>query len=107
MTRKDLLTLHEETCSACRDVMARKNADYAGTSEEDGDPFSNFRAARVVGVEPAKGILVRSLDKFKRIQSFIDRGDLKVKSEPVDDAIDDVINYMILLKALLRDDPRH
>ena len=79
--------------------MERKNADYA----DEGEPLSNFKAVEVIGMDPAMGILMRCLDKFKRIQSFVERGDLKVEDEPVEDAIGDVINYMILMGALLKD----
>jgi len=101
MTRDELLDLHEDTCERCRGVMKRKNQDYAG---EGGDsPFANFRTAEAVGVDPAKGILMRMLDKMKRVQSFVERGDLKVKDEPVGDACDDLVNYAILLKGEMID----
>lgn len=76
-----------------------KNQDYA----DDDDVFSNFRSSEMLGIEPELAILVRCLDKFKRIQAFIRVGSLAVKGEPVDDAIEDVINYMILLKGLIRE----
>lgn len=99
MTRDELLTLHAETCEACRTTMERKNSDY---SDED-DALANFGDAEIVGVEAERSVLVRCVDKFKRITSYLDRGDLKVKDEPVEDAIHDVINYMVLLKGLLED----
>jgi hypothetical protein len=101
MTRDELLDLHENTCERCREVMKRKNQDYAG--EDAGSPFANFRTAKAVGVDPAKGILMRMLDKMKRVQSYVERGDLKVKGEPVEDACDDLVNYSILLKGELID----
>jgi len=79
--------------------MKAKNADYSNKE----DALANFGASEVVGVEAPRSVLVRCIDKFKRIESFIDRGELEVEDEPVEDAIHDVINYMILLKALLRD----
>ena len=79
--------------------MKAKNADYS--SEEDA--LANFASSEVVGVEAERSVLVRCIDKFKRIESFIDRGDLKVEDEPVEDAIHDVMNYMVLLKALFHD----
>jgi hypothetical protein len=38
------------------------------------------------------------------MKAYIDRGELSVKNESVEDAIDDVINYMILLKGMLQED---
>jgi len=79
--------------------MKAKNADY---SDEE-DALANFGASEVVGVEAERSVLIRFIDKFKRIESFIDRGDLKVEDEPVDDALHGVINYMVLLKALIQE----
>jgi hypothetical protein len=78
--------------------MQAKNEDYSGATA---DPFANFRASTVFGIEPETGILLRTMDKLKRIQSFISKGELSVKGEPVDDAIRDVINYMVLLKGMI------
>lgn len=99
-----LMALVDETNAACREIMRRKNHDYTSGS---GDVLANFRASEVLGVPPAKGILLRSLDKFKRIQTFVEQGTLKVKGESVKDAIMDVINYMHLLHYLIeeRSDP--
>lgn len=99
MTTALLLELHEQTCGAARDIMRVKNHDYTDGSV---DPFANFRTSEMLGVPGELGILIRSLDKFKRIQTFINKGTLKVKGESVDDAIQDVINYMILLKGMIR-----
>lgn len=100
MTIDELLKLHDETCGKARDIMRAKNADYTAGSA---DPFANFRASEAVGVPGVLSILVRSLDKFQRIRSFVVRGKLEVKDESVDDAIQDVVNYMILAQGMLRD----
>jgi len=100
MTREELLRMHQETCDKCRQVMADKNADYS----HGGSPFQNFRASEMLGVPAGKGLLIRVLDKIQRMKAYIDRGELSVKNESVEDAIDDVINYMILLKGMLQED---
>lgn len=104
MTRPELLELHQVTCDKARATMEAKNRDYAGGG---GDCFANFRGAEFIGVHPAKGILMRSMDKFKRIQAFIDTGTLAVKTESIDDAVQDVINYMILIKGMLAEDSKN
>jgi len=98
MTTQQLLELHDKTCGICRQVMEKKNQDYAGGSN---DPFANFRITEVLGVHPATGILIRVMDKLQRIRSYIANGSLAVKDETFMDATEDVINYMILLKGLL------
>lgn len=81
-----------------RDIMQAKNTDYSGASS---DPFSNFRSAKVLGIEPEIGLMMRVMDKSKRIQSFLANGKMAVVSEPVDDAIADKLNYYVLLTGLL------
>lgn len=99
MTRDELFKLHEETTAKCLGIMRQKNQDYSGGT---GDPFTNFLAGEILGISGELGILLRSLDKFQRIRAFVETGSLAVKSESVDDAIEDVINYMILLKGLIK-----
>ena len=81
-----------------RAIMQAKNTDYSGASS---DPFSNFRAAKVLGIEPEVGLMMRVMDKSKRIQSFLANGKMAVANEPVDDAIADKLNYYVLLTGLL------
>lgn len=90
-----LLQLFDETISECREIIVAKNHDYTSGSN---DTLANFRASEALGVDPGIGILIRCMDKFKRIQTFIEQGTLQVKGESVDDAIRDVINYLILLQ---------
>ena len=99
MTPDELIKMHEETCEKCRGIMRKKNADYtagAGT-------FANFMAGEVIGVQAELGILMRCIDKFQRIRSFAIQGQLQVQEESVDDSIEDVINYMVLLKGVIRE----
>ena len=80
--------------------MKVKSQDYASGD----DPFLNFRASELFGVDPVLGILLRVLDKLQRVRTFAVTGNLSVKTEPVDDAIEDVINYMILIKGLSKEE---
>ena len=98
MTRDELLKMHEDTCLASREIMARKNHDYTA----GGSPFANFEGSRYLGIDPVLGILLRVQDKMKRIETFVRQGTLAVKGESVDDAISDIINYMVLAKGIIR-----
>jgi hypothetical protein len=104
MTKEELIKLHETLSIASREIMIMKNNDYA--SATGNDPFANFRGSSFLGVEPEIGILMRSMDKFKRIETFVRTNNLEVKSESVQDAILDVINYMILLAGIIKDKER-
>jgi len=101
MTKTELLALHDETCTKCEKIMRQKNADYSGG---DDDPFSNFRIASIFGLHPVTGILLRVTDKLQRIRSFVSKGVLAVDGETVEDACDDIVNYAILIKGMLREE---
>lgn len=98
MTREELLALHDKLTSSAKATMEKKNHDYTSASA---DPFANFRGSLFVGVHPVIGILMRTMDKFKRIQTFVERGELKVDGEGVRDAIEDSINYLILAYGII------
>jgi hypothetical protein len=78
--------------------MVVKNKDYTAGSA---DPFANFMVGGILDIPAEIGILLRALDKFQRIKSYVKSGSLAVKSETVYDAIEDVINYMILIKGII------
>jgi hypothetical protein len=98
---EELLKLHEDTCNKCREVMKKKNTDYCGGS---GDPYANFRISEAFGIHPAMGIVLRITDKLQRIRAFAANGSLAVAEESVDDACEDILNYAILLKGLLKEE---
>jgi len=100
MTTEELIQLHKNTCETCRDIMRQKNSDYTG-GEKATDPFANFNAASVLGIDPVQGLLLRVIDKIQRIKSFTNDKKLKVSNESVEDACDDIVNYAILAKAML------
>lgn len=99
-TQQELFDLHRETCASCLETMMQKNADYCGGTS---DPFANFKVTEIFGIHPVIGILLRLTDKLQRIRSFVANGTCAVKTESVEDACDDIVNYAILIKAILRD----
>jgi hypothetical protein len=84
--RERLLKRHEMITAQCRMIMAAKNEDYGAKD----DPFRNFRSFGTFG------ILVRLSDKLARMQTFEERGSLKVKEENIEETAKDAINYLIL-----------
>lgn len=78
-------------------LINKKNADYGA----DSDPFKNFRMADMVGVSPDRAILVRVSDKLARVSNLIDK-EAAVDDESIDDTILDMINYLAILHAYLR-----
>ncbi len=102
MNRDNLLTFHRDFCDNARGIMEAKNHDYAG--ENGDDPFTNFRAVEKLGLcSTEKGVLVRVVDKIKRLQTFETAGRLAVSGEGPLDACLDLVNYAILLAAIIKE----
>ena len=102
MTRDDLLRNHELLCNTARELMKRKNADYAGRNGVE--PFANFTRVEAMGIcSTERGMLVRVTDKMSRLSSFVESGKLEVANESFEDTIVDVINYMVLLHSYVKD----
>jgi hypothetical protein len=102
MTRDDLLQYHENICLTAKELMNLKNRDYAGN---DGlEPFANFTRVESMGIcSTEQGFMTRITDKLSRLSSFLDSGKMNVKDESFNDTIVDVINYMVLLSAYVKE----
>jgi len=103
MNTDRLLEIHKETCDAAQEIMRQKNSDYTGGSRAT-DALANFKASLALNLHPVTGLLLRVQDKIMRIRSFVADGELRVMNESVEDACDDIVNYAILCKALLREE---
>jgi hypothetical protein len=100
MTREQLFELHQNICTEALELMRKKNNDYANGF----DPFLNFRRAEYLGFSTAElGVLIRMTDKMSRISTFLNKGELSLQNESVQDAIVDIINYSVILAGLLKD----
>ena len=101
MNRTQLLQNHERLCDAARELMKRKNADYAGRKGDE--PFANFTRCEAMGIcSTEQGFLVRMTDKMSRLSSFVDAGVFEVKDESLEDTIVDIINYAILFQSYVQ-----
>ena len=80
-------------------IMKRKRHDYSGRN----DPFRNLRDAEFVNVDPLKGVMVRIMDKFARVRSFIEQGELLVNDEAIRDTLVDALNYTSILAAMIEE----
>jgi hypothetical protein len=75
-----------------------KNHDYA-TAE---NPYKNLEGVSKIGIEPWRGIVIRLMDKFERVQQYCVNGELKVKSEGLEDTFADISIYSALAIILFR-----
>ena len=102
MNRDELLEYHSVICKSAKELMSLKNRDYAG--DRGNEPFANFTRVEAMGIcTTEQGFLTRITDKMSRLSSFIDCGKMHVENESFNDTIVDVINYMVLLSAFLKD----
>lgn len=100
MSSKEYLEFQKKCCEEMIAICEKKNADYAGGGD---DAFANFTGIESVcgSITTEMGFLTRMYDKFSRIGSFIQNGNLKVKDESVKDTLLDLANYCILFAGYL------
>jgi hypothetical protein len=99
-SREWFFKFQEDTFKNMLEITKRKNADYAGNG---GDAFNNFTRVEVLGIASTEqGFLTRMNDKFSRIISFMQNGELQVKDESVDDTLLDLANYCLLMAGYLK-----
>lgn len=99
VTRERLIQLHAELTTRARDLMQRKNEDYANA----GDAFGNLRNCETMGVASmSRGILIRMTDKMQRLVNLLERPP-SVTDEGFADTVLDIINYAVLLEAARQD----
>ena len=88
----------------CMELIRGKNADYtAGNAAVD--RIYNFRkASEEIGLPMKKIWYVYAWKHWTAIRKFVN--DSHVESEPIDGRINDVINYMILLGAIVDEEKK-
>jgi hypothetical protein len=98
MTTVGLLDYIDKYYRSCKEIVSRKNRDYATND----DAFKNFRFSEYVGVPVERAILVRITDKISRISNLLDK-EPDVKDESIKDTLQDACNYLAILSAYMED----
>jgi hypothetical protein len=75
-----------------------KNHDYA-TAE---NPYKNLEGCERLGIEAWRGIVIRLMDKFERVEQYCVNGELAIKSEGMEDTFKDIAVYSTLAMILFR-----
>lgn len=97
MNKEQQQIAFEEIVFNCREIMLNKGDDYANE-----DRLSNFKlAGSIVGLNAELNCLSLIATKVARL-GVLFNGNIP-KNESVDDSIDDLINYSILLKMIKKD----
>lgn len=80
-----------------RDLHFRKNAGYAGHSD---DPWVNFRKCERFGIPIDHGVLTRMSDKWSRLESLAQDMRNEKVGETFEDTLRDLAAYALILVCL-------
>lgn len=99
MTPQEFETILDRRLTKCREVLGTKAKEYA----HNGDRLYNFRKAGTINNKPMPEALWEM--STKHLVSVIDlvNGVLPPTQHNVDEKIGDMINYLILLEAVLQE----
>jgi hypothetical protein len=85
----------------CIDLIKVKNADYS-QGEQKGDRIAAFRRiARDINITMEQAWAVFCQKHWGAVMKYVKQG--TVESEPIEGRITDIINYMVLLSAIIDD----
>ena len=75
-----------------------KISDYANAT----NPYKNLQGVERIGIEAWRGIVIRLMDKFERVENFCRKGEFAIKSESLEDTFKDIAIYSTLAMILYR-----
>ncbi len=94
----------QETVASTADLLRVKGGEYAGSK----DRLANFkRGGELTGVTPLQCAFVYASKHYDAIATFVRddaAGTKRERSESIEGRFDDLINYCILMKALVREE---
>ena len=96
MTLEEMLKRYDEFYAKNRQILVDKGTDYAKKE----DRLMNLNSCQKIGITPARGVMVRMLDKLTRISNLLSN-EAQVKDENIEDTIRDLSNYAFLLSLLV------
>ena len=64
--------------------------------------IKNLEGVEKIGIEAWRGIVIRLMDKFERVQQYCVNGELAIKSEGMEDSFKDIAVYSTLAMILFR-----
>ena len=101
MKNKDFVELVERTQRTTSALLIAKGQEYSG----DSDRLSNFkRGATNTGMTPLQVCFIYMSKHYDSLATYVKKdagGYTQILSEPIDGRLDDLINYCILIKALI------
>jgi hypothetical protein len=103
MNQADFDKVVQETVASINNLLKVKGGEYAGST----DRLANFkRGAALTGCTPMQVLFVYLSKHYDAVATFVRdeaMGHQRPRSEPIDGRLDDIINYCLLAKALVRE----
>ena len=101
MNRKDFEVIVEKRLELIKKVLENKQAEYANID----NVFHNFEtAARIKEESKEKSLYGMMIKHFISVIDMIAQPETSYTPEHIDEKIGDVINYLIILEAMLKED---
>jgi hypothetical protein len=101
VNKHDFSALVSATVKSTADLLVVKGGEYAS----DADRLANFkRGAALTGCTPLQVAFIYASKHYDGIASFVKtsaEGTPRPSSEPIEGRFDDLINYCVLMKALV------
>lgn len=105
MLQKDFDEILTDRLIAIKNILGSKAKEYA-TEGEGGDRLHNFKvAARIAGTSPERALMGMAMKHLVSVMDLVDASDQENPSSlyMINEKCGDLINYMILLEALLKE----
>lgn len=103
MNRKDFDQVVKDTVKSTADLLVIKGEEYSGND----DRLSNFkRGSERIGITSLQVALIYASKHFDAICTYVKKDSFnreQILSEPIEGRFDDLINYCILMKALVKE----
>lgn len=101
MTNKAFYELMQNTFGDALVIAKQKGADYTKGSE---DALANFKeGGKAIGIDPKEVCWIFMNKHYQAITNYV-RTDGQSESEPIAERIKDMINYLVLLQAIIIED---
>lgn len=101
MNQADFTALFIATHESAHELLVTKGAEYAGA----GDRLSNFkRGAALTGTTPLQVAFIYASKHYDALATYVRKdaaGHAQQLSEPIEGRLDDLMNYCVLMKALI------
>src|SRR4051812_29184476 len=103
MNQADFNVVINETMENINKLMRVKGGEYAGSE----DRLANFKRGQLrTGAHPMQVLWIYLSKHIDSVETFIKdtaAGIQRERSEPIDGRLDDIINYCLLMKALVKE----